>query len=78
MNKKGLLLYSPINFVLNLFHSLVQLLKGILYRIFKRYNGVYVDDINIHHCHCSQPGYKGKYCYSPTQFSVAISYGASV
>ena len=25
-----------------------------------------------------QPGYKGKYCYSPAQFSVAIGYGASV
>ena len=76
MNKKDV--YSPINFVLNLLHSLVQLLKGILYRIFKRYNGVYVDDINIYHCFCSQPGYKGKYYYSPTQFFVAIGYGASV
>ena len=78
MNKKELLLYSPINFVSNLFHSLVQLLEGILYRIFKRYNGVCVDDINIYHCLCSQPGYKDKYCYSPTQFSVAIGYGAGV
>ena len=26
----------------------------------------------------SQPGYKGKYYYSPTLFSVAIGYGASV
>ena len=72
MNKKELLLYSQINFVLNLFHSLVKILKGILYRIFKKYNGVYVDDINIYHCLCSQPGYDGQYCYSPTQFSVAI------
>ena len=37
-------------------------------RIFKRYNGVFLDDINIYHCLCSQPGYKGKYCYILTQF----------
>ena len=29
------------------------------------------------HFSYSQPGYKGKYCYSPTQFSVAFDYGAS-
>ena len=26
----------------------------------------------------SQPGYKGKYYYSPTEFPVVIGYGASV
>ena len=30
------------------------------------------------HFSYSQPAYKGKHCYSPTQFSVAIGYGASV
>ena len=43
MNKEELL-YSPIN----LFHSLVLLLKGILYRIFKRYNGGYMLMISIY------------------------------
>ena len=30
------------------------------------------------HFSYSQPGYKDKYYYSPTQFSVAIGYRASV
>ena len=48
MNKKELLLYYQINFVLNLFHSFVQLLKGILYRIVKRYNGGYMLKISTY------------------------------
>ena len=40
--------------------------------------GVYGVYSNIYHCVCSQPGYKGKYCHSPTQVSVTIGYGASV
>ena len=57
-----------------MFHSLVQLLKGYLRDIM----GVYVENIKVYHCLCSQPGYKGKYYFSPTQISVAIGYGASV